>query len=63
MTINTETEKDQKSNTCKLCKEDLSADNKSKNEPEKLCKKCYEYAIERAASLPIIEHPIASYKL
>jgi hypothetical protein len=62
MSKNEEKEKDQNGN-CKLCNEKLTLDNKSKNEPDKLCKKCYDYALERAASLPVIEYPIASYKL
>ena len=61
MTINKE--KDHKSGLCKLCGDQLTLDNKSKNEPDKLCIKCYNYALERAASLPVIEYPIASYKL
>ena len=62
--MNNEKEQDQElTGKCKLCDEMLTRDNKSKNEPDKLCIKCYDYAIERAASLPVIEYPIASYKL
>ena len=64
MALNKEKEQNQElTGLCKLCKKELTPDNKSKNEPEKLCKKCYEYALERASSLPVIEYPIASYKL
>ena len=65
MTINKEKKKenDRKTSNCKLCNDKLTLDNKSKNEPDKLCKKCYDYALERAASLPVIDYPIASYKI
>jgi transposase-like protein len=43
---------------CHLCDCDLTDNNSSSIEPEKLCENCYEIVLERAKTLPITDFPI-----
>lgn len=57
--VNLENSIEEKDNfICHLCECELSEINSSSIEPEKLCENCYDYALERAKTLPITDFPL-----